>query len=661
MIDETRATSDAEAHNPALCLPVGFHSNVDPVDSFHAFNLSCIAESESTRVTVKAHSVHNVRTKKAPRRPLHTKATLRDQEGAPIVLSHFGPAEALLLAITDDLTRDGYTVLSGDIKPHGSTYLLCEPEHVPLAQRGLVIPVYPKLRKPMRAPRPFEVTDEHIEVAAAELNRLAFAGCPQVVAPLCGIAPARSVEYLQRALRAVHQPPSPEKGELALEALDRVGAWVAIKGLANHAPQRAMLEAAPIRTLLKVSDLETRSGLRFTSDQKAALSDVLSDIAKSSPMNRLLSGDVGTGKTAVFGLAAVAAAHAGAEVAILLPSEHLAHQVTVALRNWASDIAVALVTADSEPPPSANIWVGTTALFTHPPVKPTLVVIDEQQAFGHEQRQALLQRRPGQTAHLLEATATCVPRSQAIAKMGFVALSKLTQCHVEKNITTTHFQRKEGRVLFDHVGRTVSAGGKVLVIYPAKGGDTAPSHEPQLSNDSPPLMAAMDELALWEKHYPGRVAAVASGSSKSVAQRNQALIADFVAGRLPVLLSTTLLERGIDVPHLRHVVVVQPDRFGLSQLHQIRGRVARSGGEGRCDLYSPYPVAAPAAKRIERLIATTDGWEIANADMDGRGVGDLTEGSTQHGETPAPFTGRALAQAHLDAALEVLGVYSDAS
>ena len=131
------------------------------------------------------------------------------------------------------------------------------------------------------------------------------------------------------------------------------------------------------------------------------------------------------------------------------------------------------------------------------------------------------------------------------------------------------------------------------------------------------------------------------------AAANQVAIDSFSAGKLDVLLSTTVLERGVDIPELMHVVVMQPDRFGLAQLHQIRGRVARQGGIGRCDLYSPYPVSPTAMSRIKALMEHNDGWKIAAADLDDRGCGDISFGAHQHGDLVTPFSSLRITKEHL--------------
>jgi len=596
-------------------------------------------------VSVEVRSIHNVRKASGTKGRQHTKMTLRDHTGIAMVCGIFGEYKTLLDQATKDVDDSGYTILSGLLKPLGNTLLLCDPEHVPLIHRGKIIPLYPPKRGKRPVQRPEKVTNEQIAAASEVIRDMAFKQVESKAPLLLNVPFERSVEYFSRALSAVHHPTDVGRAERASQALNRVGAWIAVKGMIDQrTSSMTSKRATKIATWLSIEDLQARAKMKLTDEQQAAIKDICHDISCDAPMERLLSGDTGSGKTPVYGLAAIAAAHAGAVVAVLCPSEYLARQVHRAISSWASDMEIVLCLGGGTRQ-HGQVMVGTTAMLHDVTIQPNLVIIDEQQAFGVEQRRALLTRISGHVAHLLEVTATCVPRSQAIAEMGLLKVSRLTKCHVEKAITTTHYDRKHGGDLFAVVRETITAGGKVLVIYPAK---AAPASSPEPEDKAgQQLFSVIKERANWEKHFPGRVGVVYGAVSTDEAAANQAAIDAFSNGKLDVLLSTTVLERGVDIPDLMHVVVMQPDRFGLSQLHQIRGRAARKGGVGRCDLYSPYPVAAAAKARIQALIDHTDGWMIAAADLSDRGCGDISYGSHQHGDIVTPFSSLSLTQEDL--------------
>lgn len=632
-------------------LPLAWADYSAPVESFDPFHLlTLLGNHDARRLTLRAQSVVNVRRSNNTPGPPRVKATLRDAAGHAVVMVAFGDCADVLAELESEVSQRNCVDLEGLLKPMGKTFLLASPSVVRSQHVGRIVPLYPPTgrgRKPR--PRHNAVTPDELSAQAAALFEEAFARTPNAFSALTGLHIDRAQEYISRALLAVHQPTAIDTAYKAVAALDQIGAWIAVRR-AHLQSLGAAAAAQQITTTLSIEDLERRAGFPLTQDQRSALQDILSDIGRAKPAHRLLTGDTGSGKTAVYGLAAVAAAHAGYTVAVLVPSEYLARQVQRSIDRWAGPVGVQLLVAGTALDPSSRIIVGTTALLHVQALAPDLVIVDEQQAFSVSQRNALRDRRAGLTAHLIEVTATCIPRTQAIAQLGFISVSRLLNTHVERQITTTHYNSKQGRDLFDAVTKTVVDGGRVLVIYPAK------SDEVQLDATGRPipLMSLGTERAVWERHFPSLVCVAYAGQDDERAGSNQAAIDQFASGEKKIMLATVVMERGHDIPGLRHVVIVQPERMGLMQMHQIRGRAARDGGCGRCDLYSPLPVTPSALSRIRTLMETSSGWDIAAADLSERGCGDLSDGSTQHGSIQSPFRGRPIAMVALERAAQVL-------
>lgn len=405
---------------------------------------------------------------------------------------------------------------------------------------------------------------------------------------------------------------------------------------------------------------------KLTEDQSAAVVDALRDMDSGVPMRRILSGDVGSGKTAVFTVITAAALEAGMRVAIINPTEQLARQTYGKLREWLAEFKVAFCAAGVPIDREARCLVGTVALCTKMPGQFELCVIDEQHRFARRQRDILLANR----GHQLEASATCIPRSQALVTTGVMHVSYLTHIHVEKNIITRIWQPDEKGALFAAIRKTVEDGGQVLIIHPAKQAsapapdiEEAEQETPEqrcereadlLADDVPEpapgaeeaerrrrrfqykLMSVADVADGWKEAFPGQVRVAHGGLS---AEENGAAIDDLHAGRANILITTSLVEVGLDIPGVRRAVIMQADRFGIAATHQLRGRVARAGGTGYCDLYVADEISPKSMRRLEVLERCCDGFELATADMDQRGRGDLTTyGNRQSGELPGnPF------------------------
>ena len=355
-------------------------------------------------------------------------------------------------------------------------------------------------------------------------------------------------------------------------------------------------------------------------------------------MRRLLSGDVGTGKTAVYGLALAYCIKHGAKAAVLLPNQTLARQIHGDMTAWWPELKPHLVTGNSEQvDASSSLVIGTTALLHRDLGEQDILVVDEQHKFSREQRERLA--KPG--VHLLEVSATSIPRTQALVRYGALHVSKLTQGHVRKVINTSIITHGDRAVLFADLRKAISRGDKLLVIYPRRGDE-----EDDIES---PLPSAEEAFASW-RHAFGDLVRLVHGAR--AAEENQQTIQDMIEGRARVLVSTTVVEVGVTIPGLRHCVVVHAERFGLTTLHQIRGRLCRDGGSGTFALYLPAPVKPEVHARLQVLVDTTDGFEVAERDMRIRGFGDLSANSDkQTGDGMGFLIGRPVDVDALDQAI----------
>lgn len=363
----------------------------------------------------------------------------------------------------------------------------------------------------------------------------------------------------------------------------------------------------------------------LTGDQRSALEEILGDMRSEKPMNRLLQGDVGCGKTLVALAAMLLAVESGHQAALMAPTEILAeqHWRTVTSHVDALGMRVTLLTGSRKAESRrralqeiaggwAQIVIGTHALFQEGVefADLGLAVIDEQHRFGVEQRARL--KRKGGALDTLVMTATPIPRTLAIVSYGDMDLSLIREKPPGRQPVTTTWRREGKRAaIFDFVRKRVEDGAQAYVVYP-------------LVEESEKLDLRAAEEAKTELEA-GPLAGIAVGllhGRMKPAEKEAAMMA-FLAGEIRVLVSTTVIEVGVDNPNATVMVVEQAERFGLSQLHQLRGRVGRGGGKSYCILVAGKELSHEGKERLETMAATDDGFEIAEVDLRMRGAGDF--------------------------------------
>jgi ATP-dependent DNA helicase RecG len=369
-----------------------------------------------------------------------------------------------------------------------------------------------------------------------------------------------------------------------------------------------------------------------TEAQKQALKEIAEDICSPHPMSRLLQGDVGSGKTIVAAQAAIIAVENGTQVAIMAPTEILAEQHFFSFRRLLSpleykiDLLKGGLSVKEKRQVLERIREGDTqiAIGTHALVQESvefrnlsLVVIDEQHRFGVVQRNVLKEK--GNRPDLLVMTATPIPRSLALTLYGDLDVSVIHQMPPgRKPIVTLWHEEKDRRKALDAIRQTVSAGHQVYVVYPLV-------EESEKSD-----LRAATEMAehLKSEVFPDLEIGLLHGRMKS-AEKEETMLA-FAAGRIHILVSTTVIEVGIDVANATLMVIEHAERFGLAQLHQLRGRVGRGAAQSTCILVGDVRNNPEAQRRIEIMCETNDGFRIAEVDLELRGPGEMI-GTRQSG------------------------------
>jgi ATP-dependent DNA helicase RecG len=374
-----------------------------------------------------------------------------------------------------------------------------------------------------------------------------------------------------------------------------------------------------------------REALPFelTPDQEAAISEIDRDLAGEAPMQRLLQGDVGSGKTVVALYALLRAVERGHQGALMAPTETLAEQHFLTLEAICAKLGVdvALVTRSVRGGTDASIVVGTHALIQKDVELPNLAVavVDEQHRFGVEQRRALAER---QAPHVLHMTATPIPRTLALAVYGDLAVTEIAKPPASrKPIVTAWVGAERSSEAYSRLCAHLDQGRQAYVVCPLI----------ELSETRVARAAEAEAERLQHAELAGYRVGLLHGKLKAAERRE--VMRQFTERELDVLVATTVIEVGVDVPNATIMIVQEADRFGLAQLHQLRGRVGRGAEQSYCLLISrpKDELTDSASARLQALVDTTDGFELADRDLELRGEGALL-GTRQSGLSDLRFT-----------------------
>ncbi len=436
------------------------------------------------------------------------------------------------------------------------------------------------------------------------------------------------------ALHALHRPGSLDEAERARSRLAFDELLVLQLGLARRRAERDAEAAPPIqppgdlvRRYLRVLPFE------LTPDQRRVASEIDADLARTVPMQRLLQGDVGSGKTVVALYALLRAVESGRLGALMAPTETLAEQHFLTIEGYCRDlgVTVGLLTSsvgkrDRERAAGAAILVGTHALIEEGVDLGNLgvAVVDEQHRFGVEQRATLV---AGRRPHVLHMTATPIPRTLALTLYGDLHVSEIANPPADrKPIVTAWVGAERSSEAYTRLRRHLDEGRQAYVVCPLI----------EESETSVARAAEAEAERLRRGELRGYRVGLLHGRLRPAERRE--LMASFKAGDLDVLVATTVIEVGVDVPNATIMIVQEADRFGLAQLHQLRGRVGRGAEQSYCLLVSRprEELTEIAQQRLQALVDTTDGFALAEKDLELRGAGELL-GKRQSGVTDLRF------------------------
>ncbi|TXS57099.1 ATP-dependent DNA helicase RecG [Streptomyces sp. t39] len=519
---------------------------------------------------------------------------------------------------------------------------------------GRLIPIYPACKQ-LESWKISKAVDAVLDRAADAVDPLPAA-----------LRDGRGLLTLPEALRGIHRPRT--KADIA-EARDRLKwdeAFVLQVALARRRFADTQLPAVPRRPVPggMLDAFDARLPFTLTDGQTRVSKEIFDDLATDHPMHRLLQGEVGSGKTMVALRAMLAVVDAGGQAAMLAPTEVLAQQHHRSIAEMMGELAeggmlggaehatkVVLLTGSMGAAArrhalldlvtgEAGIVIGTHALIEDKVRFHDLglVVVDEQHRFGVEQRDAL-RSKGKQPPHLLVMTATPIPRTVAMTVFGDLETSVLDQLPAGRSPIASHVVPAADKPHFlsrawERVREEVSGGHQAYVVCPRIGDDEderAAKQKKQSADEAdrrPPLAV----LEIAEQLAAGPLAGlrVEVLHGRMAPDDKDAVMRRFAAGDTDVLVATTVIEVGVNVPNATAMVIMDADRFGVSQLHQLRGRVGRGTAPGLCLLVTEMPEASPARARLGAVAATLDGFELSRIDLEQRREGDVL-GQAQSG------------------------------
>ncbi len=526
-------------------------------------------------------------------------------------------------------------VVFGKPSVFGQSWNMVHPEVDPateekLSQLGVMMGVYSSTEKLHAA----GITNKFFEKMIATLLDRVLGSLEETLPAY--IRQQKRLTPLDFALQNIHFPASVQDLARAQRRLKFEELFYLQLSLLRQKAIRMRAESGVVFRRIGPYFNKTYESLPFplTGAQKRVLKEIRSDVGSGRQMNRLLQGDVGSGKTLVAVLAAMMALDNGYQACVMAPTEVLANQHYHSIRKFLapSGATIALLTGNTKQKErdvihrglldgSLQIIVGTHALIedTVQFKNLALAVIDEQHRFGVEQRSKLWSKA-AITPHVLVMTATPIPRTLAMTLYGDLDVSVLDELPPgRKPIETVHWTENRRGDLYNFMRQQIALGRQIFVVYP-------------LIKES----EKMDYKNLEEGYLhiteafpaPEYVTAVVHGKQKA---ENKAFDMDlFARGKANILVATSVIEVGVDVPNASVMVIESAERFGLSQLHQLRGRVGRGAEKSYCILMTGYKLSTESRQRIDLMCATNDGFELAEADLKMRGPGDF-EGTRQSG------------------------------
>ena len=592
-------------------LDVAFHLPTGWIDRVPREELDMADAGRTIAITLTAQSYRS----SAGRGPTRAQAT--DAAGNYVSLVYFGGNSGWVKKL---LPLGEPRRVSGRLEMYGQELQIVHPDYVlPLEEAGDTPEreaIYP-LSDGMTARRMAQLAAQAVERAP---------DLAEWIEP--GLLAKRGWPGWRAALTRIHADPSDAVARARLaydELFANQLALTLVRASSRARKGRALVGDGRLRAMLRLPYVPTGA-------QSRSMAEIEGDLCQSQPMLRLLQGDVGSGKTLVALMALLVAVEAGAQGAFLAPTEILARQHYESLRGLLSGLPVniAVLTGRDKgrvreatlmglADGSIDILIGTHAIFQEAVGYKDLglVVVDEQHRFGVAQRM-LLTEKGQQPPHLLAMTATPIPRTLTLALYGEMDVSRLDELPPGRTPIETRVLSEDRLTdVVDALGRHLSGGGQAYWVCPLVE-----------ESEKTDLAAAEARAETLQARFGAKVGLV-HGRMKG--PEKDAVMAAFSSGQIGVLVATTVIEVGVDVPNATLIVIEAADRFGLAQLHQLRGRVGRGSGASNCLLIRGSALSETSRARLALMRETNDGFRIAEEDLRLRGAGELL-GTRQSGE-----------------------------
>ncbi len=606
--------------------------------------LSKVKDGETAALILEVVSIKKIKRKK-----LKTEVLLKD--GKSFIKAYFVHDKPFLF----NIFRKGSTVvLYGKVKYFNREKSIVQPEIYRESDigdiiLGRIVPTY-SLKG-----------DSSIKTSSQTINHLRR-GIYKILKKYAEYYPEYIPEYLlkkyklphiKKALPLIHFPPEKENIDLvndfeARYQLRFIFDELLLQQLA-FAYRKYMLKQRPSHQIVVsenfLEQFENALPFKLTNAQKRAIKEILNDISKPEPMNRMLQGDVGSGKTVVAAATALATVQNGKQIAVMAPTEILAYQHYQNFKQFLEPFGIKVVLLTGSIPAKekkkiykeieegkAEIVVGTHALIQDQVKFKNLavVIVDEQHRFGVVQRKALVEKSD-KIPHTLVMTATPIPRTLTIANYGDLDVSKLDELPAgRKPVKTILLFDDERKVLYERIRKELDAGRQAFVVYPLIE-----------ESEKIDLKSAEEGFKHYQEAFPDKKVLLLHGKMKQ--EEKDKIMKEFKEGKADILVSTTVIEVGVDVPNASVMVIEEAHRFGLSQIHQLRGRIGRGEHPGYCFLVAPSELRKPSEKtdeenrrlktleRLKILVKMSDGFKIAEEDLKLRGSGEVT-GTAQSGK-----------------------------
>jgi len=531
--------------------------------------------------------------------------------------------------------RSGLQVMiSGRIQVHNSRRQLMHPDFEILDGQGQVlhtgrlVPVYPLTRGIGH-----HWLRQLIHNCLQQIPESGLETLPQELVDRRGLCSRQS------ALFGIHYPESKNERDaatkrLAYEEIFLVQMLMAIRRQNRHQQHGVKLAKPGDFTKRLVDSLP----FRLTNAQRHVLAEILADMRSGAAMHRLLQGDVGCGKTLVALITALFVIEQGYQAVVMAPTEVLAQQHGKTMGRLVANLGIAVETLTGSTPAAqrraiiagagqgeVDLLIGTHAVIQDTVVLPNLAlaIVDEQHRFGVLQRGKSAQASKGelaQKAHVLVMSATPIPRSLSLTLYGDLDLSIVDELPAGRHpVETILTKENEIEEAWQYCDKKIEAGGQAFIVYPVI----------EQTEGQDLKAASVDYERLANTRFAHRRVALLHGKMKAP-QKDQ-VMADFSAGKIDVLVATTVIEVGIDVPNANVMIIQNPERFGLAQLHQLRGRVGRGSERARCYLFCDRFLPQETYQRVAFFSTHNDGLELAEEDLRLRGPGEIG-GIRQHGQ-----------------------------